>query len=233
MTERWDTLDNGRRKREKDTRGGGIGCRALRLLREDSLAGMQILAGTPPRVWAFSWYLLCKGKQCDKAELVVTGTFEFFWPMPVGGPAYLPAIAGALAAVNATFVPIYAAGINAEFFAANPGFAREIGDLRRIDRRQGGSMLTIWKPCFWKRRGAFEHPWLRAAVPCRWRKTLPRTAGLRQFDVASSRVRQPLLGDGGRPAVRVLRRGPHKPFQVLFQFSGGLAYTGRPCLSGG
>ena len=40
---------------KKDTRGGGIGCRALRLLREESLAGMQILAGTPPRVWAFAW----------------------------------------------------------------------------------------------------------------------------------------------------------------------------------
>src|SRR6476620_4449646 len=40
---------------KKDTRGGGIGCRALRLLRERfSLAGMQILAGTPPRVWAFA-----------------------------------------------------------------------------------------------------------------------------------------------------------------------------------
>ena len=39
---------------KKDTRGGGIGCRALRLLREESLAGMQILAGTPPRVWAFA-----------------------------------------------------------------------------------------------------------------------------------------------------------------------------------
>src|SRR6478609_5763505 len=39
--------------KEKDTRGGGIGCRALRPLRRMlSLAGLQILAGTPPRVWA-------------------------------------------------------------------------------------------------------------------------------------------------------------------------------------
>jgi len=45
---------------KKDTRGGGIGCRALRLLREDSLAGMQILAGTPPRVWAFAWKMRCE-----------------------------------------------------------------------------------------------------------------------------------------------------------------------------
>jgi hypothetical protein len=56
---------------KKDTRGGGIGCRALRLLREDSLAGMQILAGTPPRVWAFAWKMRCEQLRRGK-----TGIFE-------------------------------------------------------------------------------------------------------------------------------------------------------------
>src|SRR5258707_729235 len=72
-------MDGGESSAKKDTRGGGIGCRALRLLRERfSLAGMQILAGTPPRVWAFAWYLRCTEislarQSCKTARLSFSG----------------------------------------------------------------------------------------------------------------------------------------------------------------
>jgi hypothetical protein len=62
---------------KKDTRGGGIGCRALRHLREDSLAGMQILAGTPPRVWAFDWYLRAMGVKRGNSRPIETARLRF------------------------------------------------------------------------------------------------------------------------------------------------------------
>jgi hypothetical protein len=40
----------------RDTRGGGIGWRGLRQLPRILFARMLILAGTPPRVWAFPLY---------------------------------------------------------------------------------------------------------------------------------------------------------------------------------
>jgi hypothetical protein len=99
-------MDGEESSAKKDTRGGGIGCRALRLLRERfSLAGMQILAGTPPRVWAFTWYLRCTEISPGKAELQ-NSTFNFFWPMPVGRPGYLPPLPTCVGELNATFVPI-------------------------------------------------------------------------------------------------------------------------------
>src|SRR6185312_8582844 len=67
---------------KKDTRGGGIGCRALRLLRERfSLAGMQILAGTPPRVWAFACYFVVRKFSAARRRWF-NSTLEFFGRCP-------------------------------------------------------------------------------------------------------------------------------------------------------